>query len=175
MPPVMKSIQQKHVTDHRATYCYKPQRAILIIALQKISRFVFNGVPSKRFSFIKLHFYYTMNMEFFKCLWQKSVTPEMNRKHTSNQKQKAHLQSKTCFYLLDRVSFLVRHPKATEKTSQVSAAAIPIWFLSISALQHSRAARLPEAASLKACAFLQLRPSLQIYKKIFQKNIDIRS
>ena len=61
LPPVMKSIQQKHVTDHRATYCYKPQRAILIIALQKISRFVFNGVPSKRFSFIKLHFYYTIN------------------------------------------------------------------------------------------------------------------
>ena len=65
LPPVMKSIQQKHVTDHRATYCYKPQRAILIIALQKISRFVFNGVPSKRFSFIELHFYYTINMVIF--------------------------------------------------------------------------------------------------------------
>ncbi|UKI19638.1 MAG: hypothetical protein L6V89_11715 [Oscillospiraceae bacterium] len=167
MPPVMKSIQQKHVTDHRATYCYKPQRAILIIALQKISRFVFNGVPSKRFSFIKLHFYYTINMAIFQV-------PRAKKCHAGNE-QKAHLQSKTCFYLLDRVSFLVRHPKATEKTSQVSAAAIPIWFLSISALQHSRAARFPEAASLKACAFLQLRLSLQIFQKNFQKNIDIRS
>ena len=37
----MKSIQQKHVTDHRATYRYKPQRAILIIAFQKISQLVF--------------------------------------------------------------------------------------------------------------------------------------
>ena len=100
--------------------------------------------------------------------------PRAKKCHAGNE-QKAHLQSKTCFYLLDRVSFLVRHPKATEKTSQVSAAAIPIWFLSISALQHSRAARFPEAASLKACAFLQLRPSLQIYQKNFQKNIDMRS
>ena len=41
MPPKMKSIQQKHVTDHRATYRYKPQRAILIIAFQKISQLVF--------------------------------------------------------------------------------------------------------------------------------------
>ena len=41
LPPMMKSIQRKHVTDHRATYCYKPQRVILIIALQKISQLVF--------------------------------------------------------------------------------------------------------------------------------------
>ena len=42
LPPMMKSISQKHVTDHRAAYCYEPQRMILIIALQKISRFVFD-------------------------------------------------------------------------------------------------------------------------------------
>lgn len=41
LPPLMKSIQQKHVTDHRVTYRYKPQRVILIIALQKISQLVF--------------------------------------------------------------------------------------------------------------------------------------
>ena len=82
--------------------------------------------------------------------------PLAKKRHAGNE-QKAHLQSKTCFYLLDRVSFLVRHPKATEKTSQVSAAAIPIWFLSISALQHSRASRFPAPASLKACAFCSPR------------------
>ena len=140
LPPVMKSIQQKHVTDHRATYCYKPQRAILIIALQKISRFVFNGVPSKRFSFIELHFYYTINMAVFQVLLvkkapccllcfshtyilllqktaffrlapfyqpQKSVPPERSRKH--------NFKLKICFFLLDRVSFLVRHPKTQNK------------------------------------------------------------
>lgn len=101
----MKSIQQKHVTDHRATYCYKPQRAILIIALQKISRFVFNGIPSKRFSFIKLHFYYTMNMEFFKCLGQKSVMPEKNRKH--------NFKAKICFSLL--FLFFSSSPKSNRK------------------------------------------------------------
>ena len=140
LPPVMKSIQQKHVTDHRATYCYKPQRAILIIALQKISRFVFNGVPSKRFSFIELHFYYTINMAIFQVLLvkkapcfllcfshtyilllqktaffrlapfyqpQKSVPPERSRKY--------NFKLKICFFLLDRVSFLVRHPKIQNK------------------------------------------------------------
>lgn len=155
----MKSIQQKHVTDHRATYCYKPQRAILIIALQKISRFVFNGVPSKRFSFIKLHFYYTMNMEFFKYLGQKSVMPEKNRKHS--------FKAKIRFSLL--FLFFVRHPKATEKPSQVRAAAVPIWFLSISALQHSRASRFPRSRLPQSPRFLQLRPSRQIYQKNFQK------
>ena len=49
LPPMMKSISQKHVTDHRATYCYEPQRVILIIALQKISRLVFDKIENVQF------------------------------------------------------------------------------------------------------------------------------
>ena len=49
LPPMMKSISQKHVTDHRATYCYEPQRVILIIALQKISRLVFDSIENVQF------------------------------------------------------------------------------------------------------------------------------
>lgn len=49
LPPMMKSILQKHVTDHRATYCYEPQRVILIIALQKISRLVFDKIENVQF------------------------------------------------------------------------------------------------------------------------------
>lgn len=183
MPPVMKSIQQKHVTDHRATYCYKPQRAILIIALQKISRFVFNGVPSKRFSFIKLHFYYTMNMEFFKCLWQKSVTPEMNRKHTSNQKPVFIFSTVSLFWFVTQKQ-QKKHPKSAPlrfrfgfyqflHCSTVALPASPKPPPSKPALFAARVSSLP--VFFAACAFLQLRLSLQIYQKNFQKNIDIRS
>lgn len=132
MPPVMKSIQQKHVTDHRATYCYKPQRAILIIALQKISRFVFNGVPSKRFSFIELHFYYTINMAIFQVLLVKKalccllcfshtyilllqktaffrLAPfyQLQKSVLLERSRKHNFKSKICFSLLDHVSFFL--------------------------------------------------------------------
>ena len=161
----MKSIQQKHVTDHRATYCYKPQRAILIIALQKISRFVFNGIPSKRFSFIKLHFYYTMNMEFFKCLGQKSVTPEMNRKH--------NFKAKICFSLL--FLFFSSSPKSNRKNipsqRRCDSDLVSINFC----IAAQSRCPLPRSRLPQSPRFLQLRPSLQIYQKNFQKNIDIRS
>ena len=140
MPPVMKSIQQKHVTDHRATYCYKPQRAILIIALQKISRFVFNGVPSKRFSFIELHFYYTINMAIFQvsqakktpcCLLCFSHTYILLLQKTAffrlapfyqpqksvqpERSRKHNFKLKICFFLLDRASFFSSTPQNSEQ------------------------------------------------------------
>lgn len=140
MPPVMKSIQQKHVTDHRATYCYKPQRAILIIALQKISRFVFNGVPSKRFSFIELHFYYTINMAIFQVLLVKKalccllcfshtyilllqktaffrLAPfyQLQKSVLPERSRKHNFKSKICFSLLDHVSFFCSTPQNSEQ------------------------------------------------------------
>ena len=136
----MKSIQQKHVTDHRATYCYKPQRAILIIALQKISRFVFNGVPSKRFSFIELHFYYTINMEIFQvprakkrlvacyvflipifCYYKKlhffRLSPfyQPQKSVPPERSRKHNFKSKICFSLLDHVSFFSSTPQNSEQ------------------------------------------------------------
>ncbi len=183
MPPVMKSIQQKHVTDHRATYCYKPQRAILIIALQKISRFVFNGVPSKRFSFIKLHFYYTMNMEFFKCLWQKSVTPEMNRKHTSNQKPVFIFSTVSLFWFVTQKQ---QKNIPSQRRCDSDLVSINFCIAAQSRLPLSRS-RLPQSLRFLQPAFLCcpcfLQPALfcscgspcKFIKKIFQKNIDIRS
>lgn len=161
MPPVMKSIQQKHVTDHRATYCYKPQRAILIIALQKISRFVFNGVPSKRFSFIKLHFYYTMNMEFFKCLWQKSVTPEMNRKHSSNQKPVFIFSTVSLFWF------------ATQKQQKKHPKSAPLRFrFGFYQFLHCSTVALPASPKpppSKPALFCSCAPPCKFIKKFFKK------
>ena len=65
----MKSIQQKHVTDHRATYRYKPQRAILIIAFQKISQLIFRkfwkGSVSSNCIYIIPYFSQFVNCLFF--------------------------------------------------------------------------------------------------------------
>ena len=63
----MKSIQQKHVTDHRATYRYKPQRVILIIAFQKISQLVFRNsekVQFRRIAFILYHIFLNSSTAF---------------------------------------------------------------------------------------------------------------
>lgn len=157
----MKSIQQKHVTDHRATYCYKPQRAILIIALQKISRFVFNGVPSKRFSFIKLHFYYTMNMEFFKCLWQKSVTPEMNRKHTSNQKPVFIFSTVSLFWLVTQKQ-QKKHPKSAPLRFRFGF----YQFLHCSTVAPPA---FPLPPPSKPALFCSCAPPCKFIKKIFKK------
>ena len=150
------------MTNHRATYCYEPQRAILIIALQKISRFVFNGVPSKKvqfhqIAFLLYHKYYNFSSVSIKkrsygllcfshtyiLLLQKNAFFEkslfISRKEVSRRKgvESTTSNRKSVFLFSTMSLFLVRHPKAKEKTPQVRAVAIQIWFLSISALQHN--------------------------------------
>ncbi len=85
MPPEMKSIQQKHVTDHRATYRYKPQRAILIIAFQKISQLVFRiseKVQFHRIALILYHIFFRSSI-VYSYLFKHSITDEVSF-HTSS-------------------------------------------------------------------------------------------
>lgn len=116
-------------------------------------------------------------MEFFKCLWQKSVTPEMNRKHTSNQKPVFIFSTVSLFWFVTQKQ-QKKHPKSAPlrfrfgfyqflHCSTVAPPAFPLPPPSKPALFAARVSSLP--VFFAACAFLQLRLSLQIYQKNFSK------
>lgn len=122
-------------------------------------------------------------MEFFKCLWQKSVTPEMNRKHTSNQKPVFIFSTVSLFWFVTQKQ---QKNIPSQRRCDSDLVSINFCIAAQSRLPLSRS-RLPQSLRFLQPAFLCcpcfLQPALfcscgspcKFIKKIFQKNIDIRS
>ena len=94
--------------------------------------------------------------------------PLAKKRHAGNE-QKAHLQSKTCFYLLDRVSFLVRHPKATEKHPKSAPLRFRFGFYQFLHCSTVAPPAFPLPPPSKPALFCSCAPPCKFIKKIFKK------